>query len=210
MARDAATCEHPTMEGVGDTIEAAGSSRVRLLARVIFGLTILAVAVGTWLSFLDAQAQGFGLLPFFLFPILRVHPRDPSAGQRRELAHARDRRGPRPERVDDLVRELRDPRRCRGCRSGRGRGGGRPADVDTDRGDPGHVPPPHLPGGAAAVPAVALVRRDPRGQHVDRLPCDPAGAGEDDGELLSRPAEPSRCDPCSRSPPSPSSCSRSV
>ena len=51
---------------------AAGGAALRLLARVIFGLTILGIVAGTWLSFLDGQSQGSFVLTisFILFPIV--------------------------------------------------------------------------------------------------------------------------------------------
>lgn len=46
--------------------------RLRLLARAIFGLTILGIAAGAWVSFLDTESPGFDLLLviFLLFPIV--------------------------------------------------------------------------------------------------------------------------------------------
>ena len=45
---------------------------VRLLARVILGLTILGVAAGAWISFLDTESLGFDLIfvGFFPFPVI--------------------------------------------------------------------------------------------------------------------------------------------
>ncbi|MEP6758191.1 MAG: hypothetical protein ABJB55_03255 [Actinomycetota bacterium] len=45
---------------------------LRLLARIIFGLTILGVAASVWLSILDPLSQGIDLLvvTFFLFPVI--------------------------------------------------------------------------------------------------------------------------------------------
>jgi signal transduction histidine kinase len=50
-----------------------GSTRLRLLARVIFGLTILGIAAGIWFSILDAggfETDLAFLLSFCLFPII--------------------------------------------------------------------------------------------------------------------------------------------
>ncbi len=46
--------------------------QLRWLARVIFGLTILGVAAGAWVSILDTESQGSDLLvvSFFLFPVV--------------------------------------------------------------------------------------------------------------------------------------------
>ena len=56
-----------SVEAPGATL---GSPRLRLLARVILGLTILLVAVGAWISFLDSGSPGLDafLVTFFLFP----------------------------------------------------------------------------------------------------------------------------------------------
>jgi signal transduction histidine kinase len=55
----------------GDPTPAA-APRLRRIARVILGLTILAAAAGAWLSILDPHPQGFDLLllSFGLFPIV--------------------------------------------------------------------------------------------------------------------------------------------
>ena len=49
-----------------------GAAGLRLLARVIFGLTILGVGISVWLSILDPQSQGIDslVLTFFLFPVI--------------------------------------------------------------------------------------------------------------------------------------------
>jgi signal transduction histidine kinase len=53
---------------------AVGSPRLRLLARAIFGLTILGIAVGLWFTILDGWTLAFGdlvfILSFCLFPII--------------------------------------------------------------------------------------------------------------------------------------------
>jgi hypothetical protein len=45
---------------------------LRLLARIVFGLTILGVVASVWLSILDTQSQGSDLLviSFILFPVI--------------------------------------------------------------------------------------------------------------------------------------------
>ena len=57
----------------GDLAATAHSPRLRLLARVIFGLTILCIAGGIWFSILDTGKTetdlGF-LLSFCLFPFI--------------------------------------------------------------------------------------------------------------------------------------------
>ncbi|MEO8477203.1 MAG: sensor histidine kinase [Actinomycetota bacterium] len=62
----------PMVEGAGDPTTVTGSLRVRMLARAIFGLTILGAVAGVWVSFLDTQAPGTDLLmfSFFLFPVI--------------------------------------------------------------------------------------------------------------------------------------------
>ncbi len=61
----------PMEDGVGATT-VTGSPRLRLLARVLFGLTILGVVAGVWLSILDLRAQETDVLvlSFFLFPVI--------------------------------------------------------------------------------------------------------------------------------------------
>jgi hypothetical protein len=52
---------------------AVSSARLRLLARVIFGLTILGIAGGIWFSILDtgkAETDLGFLLSFCLFPFI--------------------------------------------------------------------------------------------------------------------------------------------
>jgi signal transduction histidine kinase len=56
-----------------DRVVPVNSPRLRLLARVIFGLTILGIAAGIWFSILDAGKVEFDLgflLSFCLFPII--------------------------------------------------------------------------------------------------------------------------------------------
>jgi hypothetical protein len=62
------------MSSLGDDRAAPVSSpRLRLLARVIFGLTILGIAAGIWFSILDDggfETDLAFLLSFCLFPII--------------------------------------------------------------------------------------------------------------------------------------------
>jgi hypothetical protein len=57
--------ERATMRRMSTTAEAprrVGGAGLRLLARIIFGLTILGIVVGIWLSLLDPRRQGSVIL----------------------------------------------------------------------------------------------------------------------------------------------------
>ncbi len=133
-------------------------------------------------------------LPPQLLPVPdhRVHPGDPPAGQRDQLADAGHRRRLRPERVRGVLRELRDPRRRRRVPPGRDRARVRPADVGADRRSAGDVPDPALPRWASAVAALAVVRLGPGHQHGDHLPGDPVRPGTVRGERVPERGEPAR------------------
>jgi signal transduction histidine kinase len=67
--------ERATMRRMSTTAEAprrVGGAGLRLLARIIFGLTILGIVAGIWLSLLDPRRQGSLILTisFILFPIV--------------------------------------------------------------------------------------------------------------------------------------------
>jgi hypothetical protein len=68
------TWHHAAMSSSTENrVAPVSSTRLRLLARVIFGLTILAIAGGIWFSIIDAgkaETDLAFLLSFCLFPII--------------------------------------------------------------------------------------------------------------------------------------------
>ena len=102
----------------------------------------------------------------------------PTPGQRVELAHGGP-RGRDRDRLDrQLVRGLRAERRHRRPATGSDRQIARQPDVDPDRRPARDVHAAVIPRRTPALTAVEVVRTDPRGEHGDRVPDDPAGAGE--------------------------------
>src|SRR5436853_2985338 len=60
------------MSTTAESLPRDGGAGLRLLARIIFGLTILGIVAGIWLFFLDPRPQGSFILTisFILFPIV--------------------------------------------------------------------------------------------------------------------------------------------
>jgi hypothetical protein len=101
------TWHHAAMSSsIEDPTGPVSSPRLRLLARVIFGLTILGIAGGIWvLDHRCREGRDGPRLPPQLLPVPdhRVHPGDPQAGQRDQPADAGHRRPLRPERVRGVL-----------------------------------------------------------------------------------------------------------
>ena len=75
MVLSGRTWHHAAMSSsVEERAAAVGSPRLRLLAHVIFGLTILSLAAGVWLTILDGWTLGIDdllfIVSFCLFPII--------------------------------------------------------------------------------------------------------------------------------------------